>query len=161
MTLYEIDERIVDALERAIDTDTGEIKDELALKELDSLQMERDDKIEGVGLWIKDLNAEAKAIKEEEAALKVRRIQTENKAENLKKYLVYALSGSKFKSPKLSISYRSSESVNISVSPFDIPEDYLRYKDPEPDKTLIKQALKEGKTINGCELVKNTNIQIR
>lgn len=161
MNIFNIDERIVEALERAIDTDTGEIKDELALEELDALQMERDDKIEDVGIWIKNLNAWIKALKDEEANLKAKRTQAENKIENLKKYLNYALGGKKFQSPKVSISYRSSESVNITVSPFDIPEDYLRYKDPEPDKTLIKQALKEGKTINGCELVKNTNIQIR
>ena len=49
MKLYEIDEQILNC----IDAETGEIID---ADMLNALQMERDAKIEGVALWIKDLN---------------------------------------------------------------------------------------------------------
>ena len=38
---------------------------------------------------------------------------------------------------------------------------YLKYEDPEPDKTVIKEALKSGIDIPGCSIVDNRNIQIK
>ena len=62
MKLYEIDNAILDC----IDLETGEVID---TERLDALNMERDAKIENVVLWIKDLMAEANAIKVEKLAL--------------------------------------------------------------------------------------------
>ena len=56
--LYEIDQEILDC----VDLETGEILD---TEKLDALQMEREAKLEGVALWVKDLKAEAAAVKEE------------------------------------------------------------------------------------------------
>ena len=64
--LYEIDQEILDC----IDMETGEILD---LEKLTALQMERERKLEGVALWIKDLNAEAAAVKEEADKLTARK----------------------------------------------------------------------------------------
>ena len=61
MSIYDIDAAIVSL----IDTETGEVSDEEAF---DALQMERDKKAEHIGLWFKDLTAEAKAIKETKRA---------------------------------------------------------------------------------------------
>ena len=88
MKLYEIDEAILNC----IDTETGEIID---ADQLDKLQMERDTKLENVACWIKDLKAEAEAIKTEKQILANRQKVAENKAESLKKYLAYALDGKK------------------------------------------------------------------
>ena len=41
-----------------------------------------------------------------------------------------------------------------------IPDEYLRFKVPEIDKTALKQALKQGTKIAGVSIVKNQNIQI-
>ena len=59
MKLYEIDAAIMEC----IDLETGEIVD---ADRLTALQMEREQKLENVALWIKDLDAEAKALKAEE-----------------------------------------------------------------------------------------------
>ena len=61
MKLYEIDQAIMDC----IDMETGEIVNEELLNDL---QMERDAKIENVALWIKELKAEAEALKAEKLA---------------------------------------------------------------------------------------------
>ena len=43
----------------------------------------------------------------------------------------------------------------------DLPEEYIRYKEPEPDKTALKDALKRGEIIDGVSLVEKQSIQIR
>ena len=42
-----------------------------------------------------------------------------------------------------------------------LPENYRRYKDPEPDKIKLKAALAAGEKIDGAELVENVSIIIK
>ena len=58
MKLYEIDKAILEC----VDQETGEIID---TEKLSDLQMQKDTKVENIALWIKDLLAEADAIKNE------------------------------------------------------------------------------------------------
>ena len=157
MTLFEIDKAILD-FQFEIDEETGEI---LNAQELDELQMAREAKIENVGLWIKNLNAEAAAVKAEKDAMADRQKRLEKKAESLKNYLTYALDGQKFSTPKVAMTFRKSESVNITDENA-VPEEYLNITIvSKPDKKSIKDALKEGKEISGAELVTKNNIQIK
>lgn len=153
MNLYEIENEILNC----VDMETGEIVD---IEKLESLQIERDQKIENIGCWIKNLLADAKALKEEKDTLAARQKIAENKAASLKKYLSRYLNGEKFKSAKLSISYRKSDSVNIAEDAT-VPEEYLKYSDPVPDKAGLKAALKSGKEYPGITLVSTQNIQIK
>ena len=153
MTLYELNAEILNA----VDTETGEIIDEA---KLDALLMERDQKIENIALWIKNLSAEAEALKAEKEAFAKRQKVAENKVESLKKYLTNALQGEKFSTTKVNISFRSSDVVNITDITR-IPEDYLKYAEPTADKVTIKKMLKDGYQIDGAELVKNQSIQIK
>ena len=105
MTLYEIDKEI-----QALITEDGEIED---IERFDALAMERDKKIENVGCWVKNLDAEAAAIRKEEIALAERRHRLESKAERLTAYLDHALAGAKFESPRVAISYRKSKALEI------------------------------------------------
>lgn len=141
MSIYEIDSAIV----ALMDTETGEITDEQAF---DELQMARDEKIENIGLYYKDLQAEAKAIKDEEASLAARRKTAENKVERLKNLLDYALRGQKFATPRLKVSYRKSQTVEVSDGFVKWADehrpDLLIYSDPKPLKTALKDAIKDG-----------------
>lgn len=160
MTLYEIRDTIRKAIELGFDEETGEIFD---TDFIEALELQRDEKIEAIALYIKDLTAEAKAIKEEKQALARRQQTAENHAESLKKYLTICLDGEKFKSPKVAISYRKSQTVEF-VDGFDVnllPSQYQRKVDPEADKTAIKDALKEGKEIYGVYLEEHTNTIIK
>lgn len=162
MTLYEIDQAIITALEGATDPETGEIVDETLLAEYEQLQMDRETKIENIGLFIKDLDAQAKAIREEEKALADRRRSAEGKAEHLRNYLQLCLNGEKFQTPRLAVSFRKTKKVEVDpYKIYDIPEDYLRYKEPEPDKKMIGEALKAGEVIPGCQLVDNVSMIIK
>lgn len=153
MKLYEIDQAILDC----IDMETGEIID---ADMLDKLQMERDAKIEGVALWIKELKAEAEALKAEKMAFAERQRVAENKMESLKKWMAYALNGQSFKSVRASVSFRKSQAVEITDI-YKLDESFLRYKEPEADKTAIKEAIKAGKTVAGATLVENTSVIIK
>lgn len=161
MRLYEIDEKIMEAFERAINAETGEILDAEAFAELDSLQIMRDEKIEGVLLWIKNLSAEAEALKAEKQAFELRQRQAANKAESLKRYISGVLNGEKFKTPKVSVTWRKSEAAEFTGNVFELPEECRTYKDPTVNKTELKRRLKAGEEIAGAQLVVRNNIQIK
>jgi hypothetical protein len=52
------------------------------------------------------------------------------------------------------------ESVQIAPGAM-IPEEYLRYADPEPNKVFIKEALKAGIEIPGCSLARSEKLEIK
>lgn len=153
MKLYEIDQAIMDC----IDMETGEIINE---ELLNSLQMERDVKIENVVLWIKELKAEAEALKAEKMAFAERQKVAENKMESLKKWLAYALNGEKFKTVRASVTFRTTDKVEIADI-YKLDENYLRYKEPEADKDAIKKAIKAGQEVAGATLVSSTSVIIK
>ena len=158
MTIYEIDQAIMEC----VDLETGEIID---TEQLDKLQMEREEKLENVACWIKELKAEAEAIKAEKQILANRQKVAENKAESLKKYLAYALDGKKFSTAKCAVSFRNTEIVEITQEGLEAlmkeHDELLTYKAPEPNKTAIKQALKDGLTVAGVQLVQNVSTIIK
>ena len=159
MTIYEINEGILNC----IDPETGEIID---IDKLNELELERDAKIENVACWIKELKAEAEAIKAEKLALAERQRVAENKAESLKKWLAYALQGEKFKTAKCSVSFRKTESVEVTDEGLSNlmkeHDELLTYKAPEPNKTAIKNAIKnDGLSVQGVRLECNTSTIIK
>lgn len=155
MTLYEIDSAILDC----IDQETGEIIDS---DKLTALNMERDKKISNVACWIKDLKAEAEALKTEKQNLAKRQQICENKVESLKNWLMYALNGEKYKDSRCNIRYQKSTSVSFAEG-FDfnsLPEDFKKIT-VEPKKTEIKNAIKDGWTFDGVTIEENNNIVIQ
>lgn len=156
MNLYDIEYEIMNC----VDPETGEIIDE---KRLDALQMEREKKIENILLWIKNLKSEAEAIKAEEKALADRRKVDERKAESLTEYVKNVLDGRKFQTARVAVSYRKSEAVVVDDMELmlEVCDDYLKYKDPEPDKVKIKAALKDGLVVPGCHLEERQNMTIK
>ena len=158
MSIYEIDDSILSL----VDMETGEIEDE---KRYDELQMERTQKVENIGCYYKNLVAEAKAMKEEEANLAQRRKAVENNAKRIKNLLAYALRGEKFESPKLRCSYRKAKSVQVDdgfVSWAQIyADDLLNYAVPTPNRKAIKEALEDGREIEHAEIVTNESLQVK
>ena len=160
MRLYEINAALEELLNQ-VDPETGELTCDL--EQLEALTLAREEKLEGLALYCKNADAEAKAIREEEKALAERRKALENKAARAKGFLAEQLAGERFSTPKGAVSYRRSEQVEVSMSFFTAEENerFLRYKDPEADKVAIKAALKNGETVPGAELVSKTNMSIK
>ena len=105
-SLYEINSDIMSCL----DMETGEILD---TARLDALQLERDQKFEGVGLWIKDMNAEITARKEEVRKQQQAIKSLEARIEGCKEWLRLNLAGEKFKTPRVGISYTHNQRVKV------------------------------------------------
>lgn len=162
MTLYEIDQAMYEALNKeTVDEETGEIIAEPDFELIEKLQMERDQKIENVCLFYKNAEAEAKAIAEEIRILQARKKVLDNKADRAKSYVEFALQGEKFSRPTCQVTYRSGKQVAVDDL-YSIPDEYLRYKEPEPDKVAIKKAIdKEGLVIPGAHLEETTSMSIK
>ena len=157
MTLFEIDKALAD-FEFEIDEETGEI---LNAADLDELNLAREQKIENIGLYIKNLEAEKEAVKHEKDNFTDREKKLGKKIEGLKGYLTYALNGKKFSTARVAVSFRKSESVLIKNENL-IPDEYCEFTTTrKPNKKTIKDALKEGKELMGVELLEKNNIQIK
>ena len=153
MKLYEINQSILEC----IDNETGEIID---ADKLNELQIAKDEKLENLALWYKDLLAEANALKEEKETFAEREKAAKNKAESIKNYLSFVLNGENFKTTKCALSFRKSEKTVIDDI-YSIPESYLKYSEPKADLTEIKKAIKNGEEIKGAHLEETQNIQIK
>lgn len=160
MRLFDIDNAIEALLEQE-DLETGELLCDF--DQLEALMMEKETKLENIALYIKNKTAEAEAIKAEKMSLEKRQKQAATKADRARAFLEEYLKGEKFSTPKVAVSYRRSEQVEVSDDFFtaESNERFLRYKDPEADRVAIKAALKNGETVPGAEIVTKTNMQIR
>ena len=160
--LYEIDQDILDC----VDMETGEILD---AEKLDALQMERETKLEGVSLWVKDLTAEANAVKEEADKLTARKRALDNKIQALKSWLLIALNGEKLKTPRCNVYQTHSTRVSVEdeaelikfLETLDEPEKFLRFREPELRKDEIKKALKDDVIIPGASLETTESVVIK
>ena len=160
MNLYEINEAIQNAFIAAIDEQGEIIGEQLDLELLENLEMARNEKIENLALFVKNLTAESEAYKREKDIFAQREKSARNKAERLKLYLTSVLQGESVKSDKGAVGFRNSERIIIDADAH-IPELYLKYKDPEPDKSALKKAIKSGVEIDGVSVVNMLNINIK
>lgn len=162
MNLFAIEEAITNCVklensDNYVDVSTGELIDTVAL---DALKMERDTKIRNIACWIRNLDAEEFALAEQEKIFKNRKQAAHNKKEQLKNYLAAFLNGEKWKNNEVSISWRKSTSVEVTDVK-KLSSYYLRYKEPEVNKTLLGNDLKAGIKLDGAVLVDKNNMSVR
>ena len=159
--LYEIDQEILDC----VDAESGEILD---VEKLDALQMEREEKLEGVALWIKDMKAEAEAIKAEADKLTARKKALDTKIDGLKNWLTMALDGGKLKTARCNVYQTHSQRLAVAdeaglisfLKTLEDPGRFVRYTE-ELRKDEIKKALKEGYEIPGACLEETESVVIK
>lgn len=161
MTIYDIDQRITEL----VDPDTGELLDLDAFLEL---QMERDNKIEAMALWVKELAATASAIKTEIDTLMERKKAVERRCESLKRYLAVILQGEKFSTPKCAVSFRKSTSVQVDDSEKLVCwleqnglDDCVKYSAPEVSKTEVGKLLKSGMPVPFAHLENKQSVGVK
>lgn len=161
--LYEIDQDILNC----VDQETGEILDSAAL---DALQMERDRKLEGVALWVKDLRAEADAVKAEADKLTARKKALDSKIDSIKAWLTAALNGEKLKTPRCNVYQMRSQRLNVIDEQSVVnwiqthckePEQFLRFTLPEIRKDAVKAEINAGTEIPGACLEETESVVIK
>ena len=165
MDIYRIHAMLQQAIDSQIDPETGELLPGMA-EVLDLLEMERDTKIDNLAAAVKNLRAEAEAVKAEADELTRRHRQLSRRAEGLAMYLagyMYSAGLPGFSSARNRLSWRTSTAVEITdeAAVRAAGDQYLRQREPDIDKTAIKQAIQWGIDVPGAALVQRKTLQIK
>lgn len=160
MKLYEISDAIRAALDHIdVDPETGEI---LNADNLHAVEAEASDKVEATALYLRELDAEAKAAKDEADRMIARVKSMQKRSDYIKSMLLDALHATgKVKTARVTVSIRTTQAVEVSEGA-DLPEAYTTVKTTvSPNKIAIKQALLDGVEVPGCHLEARESVSIR
>lgn len=164
MKLYEISNTYLQFL-NAVENE--EIPAEAVADTLESIEGEFNEKADNIACMIKNLDAEAQAIKAEKDALDKRLKSKKAQSDSLKNYLsntMQLLNMDKIETSRNALSFRKSTSLciedesNFIQTHTDLCEKEITYKIP---KTEITKMLKNGQEISGAELKTNMNLQVK
>lgn len=167
--LYEINEDIERILDQdgllelgegmVADTETGEVFS--LVERLENLQIEKTQKIESVALYLDDVLTKTEQIDKKIAYLEGLKKSMKNQVERLHNYLLYATENKGIETENVSVKVRTSERLIID-NEGEIPSEFMAVKVTEsPDKTAIKQAIKNGAEISFAHIQKCYNIKIQ
>jgi aldehyde:ferredoxin oxidoreductase len=158
MKLYEYNQALRELLENGlvVDEETGEILFEGA-EDLAALEMAREEKILAVAKVLAEQQADLKAYSDERKALAARMLKREaameKKTEWLKTYLRIHAQGEKVKDGTISLSWRNSKSVIVSVPAEQLAEEYRSVKvSITPNKKKLLEALESGAEVLGVSI---------
>lgn len=143
MTLYELSSEYMQLLEMMEDPDVDE---EVLADTLEGIGGELELKADGYARIMRQMDADAKAIKAEEERLYARRKSLENRSAWLKQRLqdVMELTGkTKFKTELFSFGIQKNPARVVIDDPSRIYEDYLIEQEPKVDTVAIRNALKD------------------
>lgn len=142
--LYEITSKIEALLDRAYDSETGEIRDADLDKLLDELHADRDKRALDIAAATIDFNAEGEKIEKRAKELLAWSRVLYAKAERLRKYLAENLPvGHKIADDRAKIGWRRSDGVVLDRCVEEMPERWLRVK-REVALSDLRDALKAG-----------------
>jgi hypothetical protein len=167
--LYEINSQIEQLWQHADEAFDAEASPE-HLDQLERLLKQSEvtlaEKAVAIACLIKGIEAEAEAIAEQELILRNRRKSLERQADWLRAYLAGNLTpGEKIKDPRVVISWRKSQNVQLLVDVERLPQKFRREKlIVEADKLAIKDAFDAGTadSLSGlAEVVTKNTIQIK
>ena len=122
------------------------------------------DKVDAFGQFVRLESAKADACKKEAQRLANKAKTAEGRISYLKHLYLCTMQQNglkKVQGSAYTLSIREADSVDVTDVAA-LPDMYLRRKESvEPDKTVLKEALKGGLEIPGATLVKTSSLQIR
>ena len=164
MNLYQLNENyknLVEVLENA-GNDANLL--ELVSTALNEIEDNIKDKADNIVRFIRNLESDTVAIKEEEKRLAAMRKQKEKQVENLKSYLfgfTQKVEGKEIKGGIFTVSIKKNPPSVVVDDLEAIPEEYKKTKvTVEADKTILKKALKNGK-VAGVHLEQKESLSIK
>ena len=162
MRLYDLSEQYQILLDMACDDPTNEQLQEM----LNGLEGKIEEKIENTIKVVRSLEAQAKAIKDEEERLKARRTSIENSATRLKENvetIMKRMELEKVKGQLFTISLQSNPPKVVVLDEFHIPQKYFVTPQPVPQlqKKEIIEAWKNGMDIPGVQVVQEKSLRVR
>ena len=166
MTLYEIEDRISMIASSGIDIETGEVLEpDTAEFEavINELEMFKADKVDDIAFAMKKQKSEIQYLKDAEKEISRRRKNMEYRHkwmnEQLRGVVAYA-EGGKIKGHVHSMYMLNTQSVQVSVEPDELPEEYQKTTITAKAAEL-KKAIKAGAKIEGVALQDNHSLVIR
>lgn len=160
MNLFNIKQEYINLVNTIIDNN-GELSPELS-QALAINETELKEKAINYGYVIRSFEYENDIIDAEIKRLKALKEQKEKAIQKLKDAVSDAMNLygiEKVESPALKLSFRKSESIEISEN---LDKRFMIEKVTlQPDKVAIKEAIKKGEQVEGAVLVINQNLQIK
>jgi hypothetical protein len=152
---------LVEMYQRLLESD---LEESVFNDTLEGLEGDVEDKIDNFACVIKELQADAEAIRKKEETLAGRRKAKEKKVEGLKNYLqacLYQLGKTKVETARNVVAIRKNPaSVKLSVDFCD--DRYVQVVETTRiDKAKIKDDLKSGKEIKGAWLEQSESLNIK
>jgi hypothetical protein len=154
-TLIEIASKYAADADALMDTS---LPDDVVADTLVGMAGELEEKASNVAAVILSLDGFADQIHHREKQLELRRKAIENRAKNLRSYLLMCMQRAnvhKIETPEMRLSVRKNPPALVIDDPKLIPAKYWRIPDPPPpevDKAAIKQAIRDGHPIEGAHL---------
>lgn len=170
MNIWQIDAKMAEIIalaedEELVDLETGEVV--TVGQALERLEMAREEKIENAALAVKNLTAQAAAIKAEEDSLSKRRKALESKAEDFKRYLIAALTredgtSDKVTTPRAAVSVRLNPAKVVISNEAQLPKEFFRETvTVSLDKAQLKEVLSRGIAVPGATLERGRSVVIK
>jgi hypothetical protein len=136
-----------------------------ALAYLEELAAQESNKIDAIGFAQDKAKSQIELLKDQEEKVRNRRKALEKAQERFRQYLLATMLEhglQKVKGNSRTIFLSKTETVDITCSPHELPEKYretrIEYK---PRKNEIKNALKQGESIEGARLNSRNTVRIR
>ncbi len=130
----------------------------------DTLQaMGTAEKLESYCKVIKQLEADAEMLKAEKDRIDKKKKTVENSIDRMKKAVtdfMNAQGTKKTTAGTFTVALSESKAVKV-VDENKVPKEYFIEQDPKLDKKTILKLLREGETVEGCELQTNEGVRIK
>lgn len=168
-SLHDISTEIENAL-TALDDFDGPEEERQAVESalapyLDDLAKMEADKVDAIAFIDRRSAKEIDFLKSEENRIRLKRQSLERRRASFRDFLRMVMVGhglKKLSGHTATMSLRSSESVQLDVSPQELPTQYVEMTVTyQPRKADIKAALKAGEVIPGCSIATNQTVQVR
>ena len=168
MKLYELvseEKKLNELFILAIDEETGEIRDNETLEELETeLKNALVNKSEGIIKVIRNQESDLEMVSAEIERLTNLKNRMKKEIENFKDYIKFNMKKMNLKKVETSlgnISLRQSTATEI-YDETSLPKEFLKEKITyTPSKTEIKKAIESGQEVKGARLVVNTSLTIK
>ncbi|MEK0176165.1 siphovirus Gp157 family protein [Tetragenococcus halophilus] len=158
-TLYKLTDNYQHVLEIAEQLDPETLKDTL-----DGINDAIDDKAENTAKVIRELEGNINTLAAEIQRLNERKTALNNNVRFLKEYLqneMEKVGKDKIKSDLFTVGIQNNPPSVYVENEKKVPLDYFVEQDPKLDKTLLKNALKNGNEIEGAELRQQRSLRIK
>ncbi len=134
---------------------------------LEGLTGDMEVKATNVAMFVRNLESLAEQIKQAEATMSARRKAIEQRADNVREYLLTNMQRTgitKIESPYFRISVKQNPASVVITDEAAIPAKYMRQPPipaPAPDKKELKAGLEFGENIPGCHLEQKKSLLIK